>query len=374
MTTGNGIRLEGVEKRYHDQPVLEGLNFEVREGEFMAVVGPSGCGKSTLMRIVAGVEPVQGGRVFVGGKDVTGAHPGRRGLAMVFQDYALYPHMTVEKNLSFGLRARRVPKPQIHERVQRTAETLGLSGLLDRKPSQLSGGQRQRVALGRAMVGEPRAYLMDEPLSNLDAALRVQMRAELIEFHQRVAGTVLYVTHDQVEAMTMGDRVAVMRDGRFEQIGSSTEVYERPANTFVATFLGSPKMNLLPGRVRAEAGRAVVTAGSLEWQLAEGPVRLPEQLTVGYRPEAVRIAVEHHSTPDHAVFTAPERFRENLGSEVILHHTLGDVAVTARLPSLEARMLDGEVRFAVPASELHLFTPEGDAVWHGASLRNVVAA
>jgi ABC-type sugar transport system ATPase subunit len=364
-----GISVRGVRKRYGDTVVLDDLDLEVAEGEFLAVVGPSGCGKSTLMRIVAGIEPLSGGSVVIGGEDVTYAHPGDRGIGMVFQDYALYPHLSVEGNLAFGLRAHRVAKAEVRRQVAATARQIGLEEHLRKKPGQLSGGQRQRVALGRAMIREPRAYLMDEPLSNLDAALRVQMRAELIEFHQRVAGTVLYVTHDQVEAMTMGDRVAVMNSGRFEQIASPATIYEQPASLFVAGFLGSPRMNFLDAEVVVDHDSSRITAGPLAWSVPAA--ELPPQVVVGFRPESVlpsRRAAGSSSALSPATFAAEVGLREYLGNEVILHLDAGGHRIISRLP---ARVAEDDVPFAVDAADLHLFDPAGPALWHGSALREL---
>ena len=244
------ISIEGVTKVFRGGVVaVDNVSIEVGDGEFLVLVGPSGCGKTTLLRIVAGLEEVTDGEVLIGGALVTDMPPRDRDVAMVFQNYALYPHMTVSENLSIGLRLRRRPKPEVKERVAEVAHILGLDSLLDRRPAELSGGQRQRVAMGRAMVREPQAFLMDEPLSNLDAKLRVQMRAELARIRDRVKTTTLYVTHDQVEAMTLGDRVAVMRDGVVQQLDTPQTLYRRPANLFVAAFIGSPSMNLLEARI-----------------------------------------------------------------------------------------------------------------------------
>ena len=245
-----GIRLEHVSKVYPgDVLAVDDVDLEIGEGEFVVLVGPSGCGKSTLLRMIAGLEGVSGGSIRIGDRDVTELAPRSRDIAMVFQNYALYPNMRVWDNLAFALKLRRTPKPALHERVGSVAEVLGLSELIDRKPGALSGGQRQRVAIGRAMVREPQAYLMDEPLSNLDAKLRVGMRAELARLHERLGVTTIYVTHDQVEAMTLGDRVAVLRDGRIQQFDTPEVLFEQPANIFVAAFIGSPAMNLVPGVV-----------------------------------------------------------------------------------------------------------------------------
>src|SRR5689334_2018059 len=264
------ITFEKLTKRFDDATAVDSLDIAVADGEFLVLVGPSGCGKTTALRMLAGLEEITSGRILIGDRVVNHIAPGARDVAMVFQSYALYPHMTVYDNLAFGLRNYRLPKPEIERRVGEAARILELAELLKRKPKQLSGGQRQRVALGRAIVREPAAFLMDEPLSNLDAALRVQTRAEILKLQKRLGTTTIYVTHDQVEAMTMGDRIAVMSKGVLQQIGTPVELYTRPANTFVATFIGSPAMNLLPSG-------ALVGVG--------GTGRL-----VGFRPEDVQLA------------------------------------------------------------------------------------
>ncbi|MBW2349146.1 MAG: ABC transporter ATP-binding protein, partial [Deltaproteobacteria bacterium] len=243
------LTLQGIGKRYGKTRILSGVDIHVEDGEFCVLLGPSGCGKSTLLHIIAGLILQDEGSVLLDGRPVDGLTPGERDVAMVFQNYALYPHMTVWENLSFGLRMRKVPGPEIKKRVRETSRLLGIESLLDRKPKQLSGGQQQRVAMGRALVRRPKAFILDEPLSNLDARLRADVRVELKSLHRRVGGTVLYVTHDQVEAMTLGDRVVVMNRGEVRQTGSPDDVYSRPADTFVAAFVGSPRMNLFQGRI-----------------------------------------------------------------------------------------------------------------------------
>jgi multiple sugar transport system ATP-binding protein len=281
-TQAAGIRLENVTKVYLEnaKPAVDDVSFEIADGEFMVLVGPSGCGKSTLLRVIAGLETVTAGRVLIGEDDVTDVRPQSRDLAMVFQNYALYPHMTVAGNLAFGLRLRHIDKADRERRVSDVAHTLGLDELLDRKPGELSGGQRQRVAMGRAMVREPKAFLMDEPLSNLDAKLRVSMRAELARLHERLGVTTVYVTHDQVEAMTLGQRVAVLRDGVLQQVDTAQRLFREPANLFVAAFIGSPSMNL----VEADVADARLHFGGFELPLPDG-LRLPQRrVIVGIRP------------------------------------------------------------------------------------------
>jgi multiple sugar transport system ATP-binding protein len=256
----SAIRVENVRKTYANGfDAVRGIDLEAQDGEFLVLVGPSGCGKTTLLRMIAGLETVSSGRIVIGDEDVTDVPPQHRDVAMVFQDYALYPHMTVADNLAFGLRLSKMPKAEREQRVQRVATTLGLEELLDRKPGALSGGQRQRVAMGRAIVREPKAFLMDEPLSNLDAMLRVSMRSELARMHDRLRTTTVYVTHDQIEAMTLGHRVAVLRDGVLQQLGTPQELYHHPVNVFVAAFIGSPAMNL----IKAHIGEASLTPAAL---------------------------------------------------------------------------------------------------------------
>ena len=355
-----GISVEGLSKSYGSTILFEDISFSVEQGEFMVIVGPSGCGKSSLMRVIAGIEEHGAGRVFVDGADVTNAHPGKRSLSMVFQDYALYPHMSVEKNLSFGLRSRGVPREEIKRRVAETARIVGLVDQLGKKPGQLSGGQRQRVALGRSMIQEPRAFLMDEPLSNLDAALRVQMRTELIEFHNRIKGTILYVTHDQVEAMTMGDRVAVMNRGRFEQVGTPQEIYSRPANLYVATFMGSPRMNI----VEALVADGRISGHGMSWALPAGfSASAGDRMHVGIRPETV-IVSSAPSDPRDARLDGTIEYVEHLGNETIVHlRPSSGAALTFRMPPRALRV-GQELVVTIPADSLHLFDADGTAVHH----------
>jgi multiple sugar transport system ATP-binding protein len=319
---------------YHElRKVFEGgtvavddLNLEIEDGEFMVLVGPSGSGKTTVLRITAGLDDATTGDVLIGENVVNHVPPMDRNIAMVFQNYALYPHMTVYDNLGFGLKRHKVKKDVIRERVQSTAQMLGIEDLLKRKPAQLSGGQRQRVAMGRAIVREPDAFLMDEPLSNLDAKLRVEMRAYLATLHQRLRTTTLYVTHDQTEAMTMGDRVAVMRDGRVQQVDSPQVLYDRPANLFVAGFIGSPAMNLVRSRLTSENGDTYVRLGETKLRVPEGLVArhpslreyLGRELIVGIRPEDIEDAAFVPSANGFA-FDVRVSLAESMGAEVIAH-------------------------------------------------------
>ena len=336
------VRLAGVEKIYPNGHVAaRGLDIAVADGEFMVLVGPSGCGKSTALRMVAGLESPTAGRVLIGERDVTALPPQERDIAMVFQSYALYPHMTVRENLAFGLRMRGAARAEIGVRVENAARALGLETVLERKPSQLSGGQRQRVALGRAMVRDPQVFLFDEPLSNLDAKLRVETRAELARLHRRLAATTVYVTHDQEEALTLGSRVAVMHEGVVEQVAPPMEVYRNPATVFVAAFVGSPAMNLLPGDMLPLDGWAPGTAR-------------PPQVTLGVRPHDVAIVARDAGDADARVDVVEPR-----GSELLVYLRLGADAMGGELrvvapPELEVPV-DSVVGVRVNRERLHWF-------------------
>ncbi len=335
------IVFEHVTKRFEDTVAVSDLSVDVADGEFLVLVGPSGCGKTTALRMLAGLEDTSEGRILIGDRVVNNVAPGARDIAMVFQSYALYPHMTVFDNLAFGLRNRKLPKGETKRRVAEAAEILELGALLKRKPKQLSGGQRQRVALGRAIVREPAAFLMDEPLSNLDASLRVQTRAEIMKLQSRLGTTTIYVTHDQIEAMTMGDRIAVMNLGLLQQIGTPRDLYTNPANTFVAKFIGSPAMNLVPG-------------GTLGDGIGGG-----ERL-VGFRPEHVELG---NGTPDGAHFDAIVEVVQYLGDEQLAYLRLGEAEIVAKLPIDPALEPGHEETFVVSSRDLHLFDAEsGDAV------------
>jgi ABC-type sugar transport system ATPase subunit len=334
------ITYEHVTKKFDDATAVNDLSIEVADGEFLVLVGPSGCGKTTALRMLAGLEEVSEGRILIGERVVNNVAPGRRDIAMVFQSYALYPHMTVYNNLAFGLKNFDVPKHEIDRRVREAADILELGTLLKRKPKQLSGGQRQRVALGRAIVREPEAFLMDEPLSNLDAALRVQTRAEILKLQNRLHTTTIYVTHDQVEAMTMGDRIAVMNLGVLQQIGTPEELYKNPVNTFVATFIGSPAMNLLPS---GALGAGIGGSGRL----------------LGFRPEDVELA--NGRTANSANYEATVEVVQYLGDEQLVYLRLGEEEVVAKLP-IEAQLeLGRRQTFLVPLRKLHLFDAETGA-------------
>ena len=279
------VSIANVRKRYGSNQVIHGVDITIEDGEFVILVGPSGCGKSTLLRMIAGLENITGGEIRIGSRVVNDVAPKERDIAMVFQNYALYPHMTVAENMAFSMKLRKAPKPEIEERVGKAAQILGLTQLLDRYPRQLSGGQRQRVAMGRAIVRDPQVFLFDEPLSNLDAKLRVQMRTEIKQLHQRLKTTTVYVTHDQIEAMTMADKIVVMHDGIVEQIGAPLELYDRPANLFVAGFIGSPAMNFLKGHLQ---GGRFVTDDGVTLPVANAPAASDgKRIVYGIRPEHI---------------------------------------------------------------------------------------
>jgi multiple sugar transport system ATP-binding protein len=292
--TAASISLKQIVKRYGDFEVVHGVDLEIEPGEFVVFVGPSGCGKSTLLRMIAGLEPISGGTLLIDGQPMNEVPAAKRGIAMVFQSYALYPHMSVYQNLAFGLETARVPRAEIATRVQKAAEILRIEPLLKRKPKQLSGGQRQRVAIGRAIVREPQIFLFDEPLSNLDAELRVQMRVEIAKLHNDLGNTMIYVTHDQVEAMTMADKIVVLSAGNIEQVGAPLDLYNKPANKFVAGFLGSPKMNFVEGTVKSLDGGATVNVSGSEFKLRQAlpDHKVGDKVLFGIRPEHIGITEE----------------------------------------------------------------------------------
>jgi multiple sugar transport system ATP-binding protein len=360
-----GINLDEVTKVYSNGvKAVDAVDLEIAEGEFVVLVGPSGCGKSTLLRMIAGLEDVTDGAISIGGVDVTDMPPQKRDIAMVFQNYALYPHMTVRDNLAYGLKLRKLPKAEVRRRVEHTARKLGLEDLLDRKPSRLSGGQRQRVAMGRAIVREPKAFLMDEPLSNLDAKLRVQMRVEIAKIQRRLGTTTIYVTHDQTEAMTLGDRVAVMRAGVLQQVAAPGELYERPANVFVAGFIGSPAMNLLDGElgdghVRTSLGDLPLPDDLRRAAEARGPA--DGAVTVGIRPEAFQDPAVTGDGGPAAEVTVLVDLVESVGSDLYVYGAAGDDDIVARLTPASRPAAGGPVRLRVPTAALHLFDRAGGA-------------
>ena len=358
------VTLEHVSKRFNDVVAVRDVSLEIRDKEFLVLVGPSGCGKSTILRMTAGLEELSDGNIYIGERLVNDVAPKDRDIAMVFQNYALYPHMSVYDNLAFGLKLRHTPKHEIKQRVQHAAETLGIEQLLLRKPKQLSGGQRQRVAMGRAIVREPQVFLMDEPLSNLDAKLRVQTRAELIKLHRRLQTTVIYVTHDQVEAMTMGSRIAILRDGVLQQLDAPTQVYAHPANMFVAGFIGSPAMNFFHSELHGGSnGELHVRAGGIELPLpaalaAKAKALASREVVLGVRPEDIHDA--RHSANGHQPTTVKVDVVEHMGSETYVYLTSGESSFTARMEGdLDAQPGDN-LPVIFDANKLHLFDPASE--------------
>ncbi len=356
------VTLDKVVKAYNQLVTVHGIDLEIADGEFIVLVGPSGCGKSTTLRMVAGLENITDGEVRIDGKRVNELQPGDRDIAMVFQNYALYPHLNVADNITFGLKLRRVPKAEIAERLARTAELLGLSELLKRKPRQLSGGQRQRVAMGRALIRNPAVFLFDEPLSNLDAKLRVQMRTEIKALHAKLPTTTIYVTHDQVEAMTLADRVVVMNKGRIEQIAPPEELYLKPATRFVAGFIGSPGMNFFKVQVEADGG-------GLTLRLPDGQsLAVPPDRDALFRPMEGKSAIlgirpEHFSLDAGPVMLdITAGLVEPLGMETLVHFELAGEAFVARLLPQSSLRSGAPLRLAVDMTRIHLLDPETDKV------------
>ncbi len=364
----SNVQLSHIAKRFGDHEVIHDLDLDVAPGEFCVFVGPSGCGKSTLLRMIAGLEKISDGTLSIGGRDMTHVPPANRGIAMVFQSYALYPHMTVSENISFGLRMGDMPKAEIERRVSGVADTLGLTPLLKRRPSQLSGGQRQRVAIGRAMVREPVVFLFDEPLSNLDAALRLQTRVEILRLHRQLGATMIYVTHDQVEAMTMADKIVVLSAGRIEQVGTPLELYHRPDNLFVAGFLGSPRMNFLQATLVPDDGYVVarLAGGDLAFTLPGAlPDAPPGEATLGIRPEHLRL-LRGGEEGAGLVLSATVDLAEHLGAETILHLTASDgTPLLLRTEGLARENMGDAVQVLVVPEACHLFAPDGRTLLNG---------
>ena len=330
------ISLQGVRKSFGPVDIIKGADLDIEDGSFVVFVGPSGCGKTTLLRLIAGLEDVSGGKILIDGKNVVDVPPAKRGLSMVFQSYALYPHMSVRGNIAFGLKMAGLPRPEIDRKVEAAAATLNLTPYLERKPRELSGGQRQRVAIGRAIVREPKAFLFDEPLSNLDAALRVQMRLEVTRLQKQLATTAVYVTHDQVEAMTMADKIVVLNAGNIEQYGSPLELYERPANMFVAGFIGSPKMNFISG----DAARQYYNAA-----------------TIGIRPEHLRIDRDGQGWPGTVTVA------EHLGSDTFLYVDAGKIGTLTVRYVGELDLAAGDaVSLAPDPARVHRFSEDGKSI------------
>jgi multiple sugar transport system ATP-binding protein len=358
------VAMHGLNKKYDEVHAVIDVNLDIQDQEFVVLVGPSGCGKTTTLRMVAGLESITGGQISIDGKVVNTLPPMDRDIAMVFQNYALYPHMTVYDNMAFGLKMRKFAKSEIARRVREVADILGIQDLLRRKPRQLSGGQRQRVALGRAIVRHPRVFLFDEPLSNLDAKLRVQMRVELKKLHERLGTTAIYVTHDQVEAMTLGDRVVVMRDGRVQQVGDPMELYNEPANRFVAGFIGSPAMNFAPVRIAAENGSVWAQGEDLRIRLPTAvAARLGSyagmEVTLGVRPEDLRIA--NGADTSELSFDAAVEVVERLGSEILLDVAAGSTTMVASVEPTVTAKVHEKVRLAINPDRMHFFDNHTEA-------------
>ena len=355
------VELTGITKSFGTVDVIQGVDLKIEHGEFVVFVGPSGCGKSTLLRLIAGLETVSSGRVQIGSEDVTDVAPAKRGVAMVFQSYALFPHMTVADNISFGLRLAGMSKVDVDAKVRTVAETLQLTSLLERRPKQLSGGQRQRVAIGRAIIRNPKVFLFDEPLSNLDAALRNQMRIEIARLHKELKSTMIYVTHDQIEAMTLADRIVVLNSGAIEQVGTPMDLYQRPRNLFVAGFIGSPKMNFLTGTVLRDGKLLAVDLGDFKFPL-KVTKKIPEgqKIMLGFRPEDVST----QKSGLHAICRGQAVLREQLGSETLAYYRAphcDDMLIAKIAGPLEIKPGTDTILFASQSS-VHVFDQAGQRI------------
>lgn len=354
------VTYKNVVKKFGDMTAVDNVNFHVEDKEFLVLVGPSGCGKTTALRLLAGLEEITSGKILIEDRVVNDIAPKDRDIAMVFQSYALYPHLSVYENMAFGLKLRKTPKDEINRRVNQAAEVLGITDLLQRKPRQLSGGQRQRVAVGRAIVREPKVFLFDEPLSNLDAKLRVQMRTEISKLHQRLQTTFIYVTHDQVEAMTMATRIAVINKGKLQQIDSPQNLYDRPANLFVAGFIGSPAMNFFPGRLRKENGKVLVDAGDFV-------VAIPSERAKNYEPHAGRDIVfglrpenihDAHFTPPNIhgeTINMKVDVTELMGNEIFLYLVSGKNSCVARVDPRSNSRIGEQIQVVFDMDNFHVF-------------------
>ncbi len=359
------ISLKEIYKIYPgDVTAVSDFNLEIEDKEFVILVGPSGCGKSTTLRMIAGLEEISKGELYIGDRLVNDVPPKDRDIAMVFQNYALYPHMTVYKNMAFGLELRKTPKDEIEKRVREAAKILDIEHLLDRKPKALSGGQRQRVALGRAMVRNPAVFLLDEPLSNLDAKLRTAMRTEIIKLHQKLGTTFIYVTHDQTEAMTMGDRIVVMKDGFIQQVDTPQNLYDNPCNMFVAGFIGSPQMNLVDATLVKEDGKYYVDLEGDKLLIDESKVNeemekyIGKKVKAGIRPEDIKDDDEFLAKNPNSIITANVEVSELMGSEIYLYLTYKEYKLTARVLPTSTAKNGNDVKVAINTKKLHLFDPE----------------
>ncbi|MBD3922662.1 sn-glycerol-3-phosphate ABC transporter ATP-binding protein UgpC [Paenibacillus sp. PR3] len=365
-----GVRLEHVYKKYpgSDLASVKDINLDIKDKEFLVLVGPSGCGKSTTLRMIAGLEEISEGKLFIGDRLVNDVAPKDRDIAMVFQSYALYPHMNVYQNMAFGLKLRKFKKADIDKRVREAAKILDIEHLLDRKPKALSGGQRQRVALGRAIVREPQVFLMDEPLSNLDAKLRGQMRAEISKLAKRLETTVIYVTHDQVEAMTMGDRIVVMKDGIIQQAASPEELYNHPTNIFVAGFIGAPSMNFIAGTLTDKGGELRFKADGIDVVMPEGKAKVlrdkgyaNKEVILGIRPDDFHEEPVFMEASPNTIVSAHIDVAENLGHEMILYmNGIGSQAVTARVDGRSTLREGQNVKLAIDMNKSHIFDKESE--------------
>ena len=358
-----GVRLQGIVKRFGDNEVVCGIDLEIAHKEFLVLVGPSGCGKSTILRLIAGLEDNSSGEISIGGKVVDELAPKDRDIAMVFQDYALYPHLSVYRNMSFGLEMKKLSPSVINERVQSAAKILNIQELLDRKPKQLSGGQRQRVAMGRAIVRQPNVFLFDEPLSNLDAKLRTQMRTEIKKLHQKVQTTIIYVTHDQVEAMTLAERIVVMKEGYIVQVGTPDEVYNHPVSVFVAGFIGAPTMNFIPCFLSDRDNKLYLRLSEeIELPIPEGHYQryqsyLNKDVILGIRPECFSSEEEHPPADSLATISPQISVIEPLGSNTLFFFEVGAVEVVAFLPPLLGYRPGDILKLTIDLSKMHLFDP-----------------
>lgn len=364
-----GLTFKNLEKIYPgDVKAVESFNLEIKDKEFVVLVGPSGCGKSTTLRMVAGLEEISGGELYIGDKLVNDIPPKNRDIAMVFQNYALYPHMTVYDNMAFGLKLRKTPKNEIDEKVKEAAKILGIEVLLDRKPKALSGGQRQRVALGRAIVRNPKVFLMDEPLSNLDAKLRVQTRTEISKLHKKLQTTFIYVTHDQTEAMTMGDRIVIMKDGFIQQADTPQQVYENPANAFVAGFIGSPQMNFFDGSIEGvdvNSCYLLLDNSDVKVKIPEGRAKILKEanyfgkkVSMGIRPEDIHDEKAFIDASEDSAFKAKVEVTEMMGSETYLYLNIFGNNAIARVDARSKAKAGDEVNLAFDTNRIHLFDKE----------------
>jgi multiple sugar transport system ATP-binding protein len=361
------VRLRNVWKSFGDQAVVKNVDLDIPDKEFFILVGPSGCGKTTTLRMIAGLENITEGTIAIDDRVVNNVPPKQRDIAMVFQNYSLYPHMTVYENMAFGLKLRRLPRREVDQRVREAADILGLQALLDRKPRALSGGQRQRVAVGRCIVRKPKAFLFDEPLSNLDAKLRVQMRVELTKLHDRLKATMIYVTHDQVEAMTMGDRICVMRDGEVQQVAPPLEVYDNPRNKFVAGFIGNPPMNFIPGRLEIDKGQLwfrdtslfLAVPDSLASQLRS---HAGKSVVLGIRPEDIYDRLFYnYPVQDESILRGRVEHVEPMGAETLLHVRAGSTNMVARVPPYVKTAANQDIELVLNLERIHVFDAETES-------------